>query len=61
MHVLPSPCSTSPLPTACLAGNGLSLIGFGSESVAMGGADAVVARDTTALNTNPGDDAVVAL
>jgi long-chain fatty acid transport protein len=39
----------------------LSLIGFGSESVAMGGADAVVARDTTALNTNPGGDAVVAL
>lgn len=41
------------LPTACLATNGLSLIGFGTESVAMGGADTAVARDTTALNTNP--------
>lgn len=35
------------------AGNGLNLIGFGVESVAMGGADTAVARDTTALNTNP--------
>jgi long-chain fatty acid transport protein len=33
--------------------NGLNLIGFGTESVGMGGADLAVARDTTALNTNP--------
>lgn len=36
-----------------LAGNGLNLIGFGAESVLMGGADVAVARDTSALNTNP--------
>lgn len=35
------------------ANNGLNLIGFGTESVGMGGADIAVARDTTALNTNP--------
>ncbi|HWH74431.1 MAG TPA: outer membrane protein transport protein [Methylibium sp.] len=35
------------------ANNGLNLIGFGTESVGMGGADLAVARDTTALNTNP--------
>jgi long-chain fatty acid transport protein len=33
--------------------NGLSLIGTGAESVAMGGADTAVARDTSALSTNP--------
>jgi long-chain fatty acid transport protein len=33
--------------------NGLNLIGFGVESSAMAGADIAVARDTTALNTNP--------
>ena len=37
----------------CAADNGLSLIGTGAESVAMGGADVAVARDTTALSTNP--------
>jgi long-chain fatty acid transport protein len=36
-----------------LANNGLNMIGFGTESVGMGGADVAVARDTTALNTNP--------
>ncbi|HEX9593411.1 MAG TPA: outer membrane protein transport protein [bacterium] len=36
-----------------VATNGLNVIGFGGESVAMGGADLAVARDTTALNTNP--------
>lgn len=36
-----------------LANNGLNLIGFGTESIGMGGADIAVARDTTALNTNP--------
>lgn len=29
------------------------MIGFGAESVAMGGADIAVARDTSAMNTNP--------
>lgn len=40
---------------ACQSGanNGLTLIGTGAESVAMGGADVAVARDTTALSTNP--------
>ena len=33
--------------------NGLNMIGFGAESVAMGGADLAVARDTSAMNTNP--------
>ncbi len=41
------------LPPIALASNGLNMIGFGTESVAMGGADVAVARDTTALNTNP--------
>jgi len=35
------------------ATNGLNLIGFGGESVAMAGADLAVARDTSAANTNP--------
>ncbi|HEX5045389.1 MAG TPA: outer membrane protein transport protein [Candidatus Polarisedimenticolaceae bacterium] len=35
------------------ATNGFNLIGFGAESTAMGGADLAVARDTSALNTNP--------
>lgn len=35
------------------ANNGLLFIGFGSESLGMGGADVAVARDTTALNSNP--------
>ena len=41
------------LPRAVFATNGLNLIGFGTESNAMAGADTAVARDTTALNTNP--------
>lgn len=41
------------LPSIALATNGLNMIGFGAESVAMGGADVAVARDTSALNTNP--------
>jgi long-chain fatty acid transport protein len=41
------------VPSLALASNGLNLIGFGTESVSMGGADTAVARDTTALNTNP--------
>lgn len=38
---------------SALASNGINLIGFGAESVGMGGADLAVARDTSALNTNP--------
>jgi long-chain fatty acid transport protein len=41
------------VPMRAQAGNGLNMFGFGTESVAMGGADVAVARDTTALNTNP--------
>lgn len=37
----------------CQATNGFNLIGFGTESTLMGGADVAVARDTSALNTNP--------
>ena len=35
------------------ATNGLNQIGFGAESIGMAGADIAVARDTSALNTNP--------
>ena len=35
------------------ATNGINLIGFGTESTLMGGADIAVARDTSAFNTNP--------
>lgn len=41
------------LPSRAFSGNGLNMIGFGTESVGMGGADLAVARDTTAMNTNP--------
>lgn len=41
------------LPARVHGGNGLDMIGFGTESVGMGGADLAVARDTTAMNTNP--------
>lgn len=41
------------LAQAAQASNGLNLIGYGAESVAMGGADVAVAGDTLALNTNP--------
>ncbi|MBL4712226.1 MAG: outer membrane protein transport protein [Gammaproteobacteria bacterium] len=40
-------------PHYCLAANGINLIGFGTESVGMGGADLAVARDSSALNINP--------
>lgn len=43
----------SALPFSAGAGNGLNLIGFGAESIGMGGADTALARDTSALNTNP--------
>ncbi len=36
-----------------VAGNGLNVIGFGSESEMMGGADVAVARDSNALAINP--------
>lgn len=42
-----------PLAHPAGANNGLTLIGTGAESVAMGGADVAVARDTSALGTNP--------
>jgi hypothetical protein len=35
------------------ATNGINLIGFETESTLMGGADIAVARDASALNTNP--------
>ncbi|MDI1309544.1 MAG: outer membrane protein transport protein [Methylotenera sp.] len=35
------------------ATNGINLIGYGAESTLMGGADTAVARDSSALNTNP--------
>ncbi|MEZ0287727.1 MAG: OmpP1/FadL family transporter, partial [Methylophilus sp.] len=38
---------------AAHATNGINLIGFGAESSLMAGADVAVARDTSALNTNP--------
>lgn len=38
---------------SALAANGLNMLGFGTESIGMGGADTAVARDTSALNTNP--------
>jgi len=41
------------MPAPAVATNGLNQIGFGTESVGMGGADIAVARDTSALNTNP--------
>lgn len=44
---------TTLTPVPCLAGNGLNVIGVGGESVFMGGADLAVARDSTALNSNP--------
>jgi long-chain fatty acid transport protein len=40
-------------PGPAHAGNGLNMIGFGAESIGMGGADLAVARDTSAMNTNP--------
>jgi long-chain fatty acid transport protein len=39
--------------TDAYATNGINLIGFGAESTLMAGADIPVARDTSALNTNP--------
>jgi long-chain fatty acid transport protein len=41
------------VPLCALANNGLNLSGYGAESEALGGADAAVARDTFATNTNP--------
>jgi len=35
------------------ASNGLIPIGFGTEAIAMGGADVAVSRDTSAMNANP--------
>jgi len=41
------------ITTQSHATNGINLIGYGAESTLMGGADTAVARDTSALNTNP--------
>jgi long-chain fatty acid transport protein len=41
------------IPTQSNATNGINMIGYGAESSLMGGADTAVARDTSALNTNP--------
>lgn len=41
------------ITTQSNATNGINLIGYGAESTLMGGADTAVARDTSALNTNP--------
>ena len=46
-------CAVGFAPASALANNGLNLIGFGAESTGMAGADIAVARDTSALNTNP--------
>ena len=40
-------------PAPALAGNGIMPIGFGTESLTMGGADLAVTHDTSALNINP--------
>jgi long-chain fatty acid transport protein len=40
-------------PAPARPSNGLNMIGFGDESVAMGGADLAVAGDTSAMNNNP--------
>ncbi|MEN8130019.1 MAG: outer membrane protein transport protein [Pseudomonadota bacterium] len=57
MHGLRSVCTL----VSCLLGvfqpalatNGMNLIGFGSESLAMGGADLAVSQDAMATNNNP--------
>jgi long-chain fatty acid transport protein len=41
------------LSRPCDANNGFNLIGFGAESIGMAGSDIAVARDTSALGTNP--------
>lgn len=41
------------LPACALAANGFYLIGYGAESMLMGGADVAVARDAFAANNNP--------
>ena len=46
-------CVAMLLAAGVQAGNGLNDVGYGSESAGMAGADIAVARDTTALNSNP--------
>jgi long-chain fatty acid transport protein len=41
------------VPAPARPSNGLNMIGFGDESVAMAGADLAVAGDTSAMNNNP--------
>ncbi len=40
-------------PVPVLASNGLNVIGFGAESLGLGGADIPVSRDANAVNINP--------
>ena len=44
---------TSIVSHGAIAGNGMYLIGYGTESALMGGADVAVARDAFAANNNP--------
>ncbi len=46
-------CLLGLFATTSHATNGINLIGFGAESTLMAGADVAVARDSSALNTNP--------
>lgn len=46
-------CCLAFFVTDAYATNGINLIGFGAESTLMAGADIPIARDTSALNTNP--------
>lgn len=53
-HAIPAAIVLGMFATpAAFATNGINLIGFGAESTLMAGADVAVARDTSALNTNP--------
>lgn len=40
-------------PAPVLASNGLNVIGFGAESIGLGGADIPMSRDSNAVNINP--------
>ena len=53
MRQLPAFFLLSLLSSSSDANNGFNLIGFGAESIGMAGSDLAVARDTSALSTNP--------
>jgi long-chain fatty acid transport protein len=46
-------CAAFLIPLRATASNGINLIGFGTESAGLAGADLAVARDALAINTNP--------